>query len=493
MRRPPAESCRAVLVVALVVLAGCTGFLGGGSGENEATDSGPVTPAPVPDTPNGTSAPGADVSPPPGIDGNRITNESALIGAHQSILANETFRLRVTATDETVGSPSQYIVHGANGSRLLVTTVDGEELIYRAERADFRRDFNFTSNDPELRSERVVMRSAPASNVLVSGVRRLREGAASVTRVQRDGATFYRVHRTEPPGSTDDISNFSLTAYVRADGFVKTIDLSYDQAGVGRPQHVDRRWTYSLDAGPLEEPDWVTRTRNGNLSAFATGEYPPGINGSGLADLDELWAAHRTHLGVQSFTLNRTGDLNRTGNRILSRLPPRATVAVENRSRYHVRRANESDTYVAGGDKYNENGIYLTQQAGRFGGTVEYWVKRGSNHGRAWLQGDNTSVERVEQNGTTRFRLTVSEPLNRFAMAIRNVTTTALIGPAGLIRTIEVELAVADDEGENWTDTEYRYSYDRIGNTTVTEPAWVTRMQQNRTATPVATTARSSA
>jgi hypothetical protein len=80
-----------VLVAALVVLAGCSGVLGGGGSNDVET----VTPAPVPtDEPTPTPVPQLA----PGVTGQGIENPSALVAASESFFENQTFTARLNFT-----------------------------------------------------------------------------------------------------------------------------------------------------------------------------------------------------------------------------------------------------------------------------------------------------------------------------------------------------------------------------------------------------------
>ena len=92
-----------VLVVVLVVLAGCSGVFGGGDGSTET-----VTPAAVP-TDEATATPAPRLV--PGVTKRGIESPRALVAAHQSFLQNRSFTQRSNST-----------ALAANGSAVLRTT-----------------------------------------------------------------------------------------------------------------------------------------------------------------------------------------------------------------------------------------------------------------------------------------------------------------------------------------------------------------------------------
>jgi len=510
MDRPTAPALRAAFLAVLLVLAGCNGLgLSGGADGGTTPSSDAVTPAPVPATASPTGTPAADT--PPGITESGVLDVEALTNAHRSVLANRSFAVTVQSTDrDRLSSLGRYTIRVGPDDRegdpatgvstggavqlgrtpfLMTTDRGATPLAYGDADARFVRDVTTVDGDAVVESERVTMAPPITVRPVARGLNNIPNGAADVTQVRRDGETFFRVYVTDrgrevgenysrsvaPVGGA---TNYSLTAYVRADGFVKTINQRYDVQRNGTRTRVEQRWTYRLDTGPVAEPDWATRTWAGNLSGYAAGEYPPGINESGLADSRDLWGAHRTILATHSFTLTRSGD------QAWRALPQPTTVAVANRTRFLQDPWNGSDRY---GDR---SGYYVRDRVG--GLAVEwprtYWVDDPIRHGRQWLTGGNTSVERVERNGTTRFRLTVERPPPFTDLDPANFTATAAVRPDGLITEIRVDATVpgvtqADGEGYEWIDISYRYRYHDIGSTTVTEPDWVQRAKANQTAT----------
>jgi hypothetical protein len=109
-----------VILVCLLVLAGCSGFAdsgsdagaGGGAGESGMS----VTPAPVPTT-EPTATPGPPVA--PGLARTGVWNASALAAAHENVLRNASMTIRRTTTYR-YGS-------GEIARRVVVTTRIGSE------------------------------------------------------------------------------------------------------------------------------------------------------------------------------------------------------------------------------------------------------------------------------------------------------------------------------------------------------------------------------
>jgi len=490
MRSPPPQTYRSLAVAALIVLAGCSGLGLGGDGGTDTPGSGPdsVTPAPAPTTaaPTGTDTPTPLANAPPGIGPDGIEDRRALMEAFERVVENRTYSVAVRASDAVVGDSVKYTYRVEDQNEYALVTDDGATtMAYGDSGVQFERDYAFGDGDVRIESDRVAM--GPSASVWPwAFVWTYLRGSGSVDTVDRNGSTFYRVRRTSDSAEAVPESNYTMTAYVRADGFVKTVDVAYDRVRNGTRARVERRWTFALDTGPVSEPDWVTRTRNGNLSAYSAGEYPPGIDESGLADLSDLWNAHRTHLALTSFTLTRSGE------RGLSQLPPKRTIRLENRSTHAMAREHGVVEYVDPSGSYELlDGLDTNTSSDdqvSVGSAYPLWVYQRTEYGALWLRGGNSSVERVARNGSTLYRLTVERPPDGFAIAAENFTATALVRPDGLIREIRLDVTARDRTEDNelvWTEQTYRYRYHDIGSTTVTEPDWLTGPVANRTATPV--------
>jgi hypothetical protein len=127
-----------VILVCLLVLAGCSGFADGGSdagtGRGASEPGASVTPAPVPTT-EPTATPGPPVA--PGLARTGVWNASALAAAHESVLRNASMTVRRTTTYRYgSGEIARQVVAttriGSEGRRLRVVErrsppTDGED------------------------------------------------------------------------------------------------------------------------------------------------------------------------------------------------------------------------------------------------------------------------------------------------------------------------------------------------------------------------------
>ncbi|EMA55527.1 MULTISPECIES: hypothetical protein [Halococcus] len=223
-----------VLVVVLVVLAGCSGVFGGdGGGESTPT----VTPMTVPtDEPTPTPVPQLA----PGLTGQGIENASALVAAHSSFLQNRSFTERSNSTGL-----------GPNGSVLVDTTStlhvgSGDEGIYAVTERnssegyspypetlaartevwsnDGRTLWNRTYANGTTRYDRLDSSSQTRFGAAGAGLRYRLEwfttDTTSVTERQRNGSTLYLVRGKTRTEQTFANGNTSLRMLVDRRGVI---------------------------------------------------------------------------------------------------------------------------------------------------------------------------------------------------------------------------------------------------------------------------------
>jgi hypothetical protein len=112
-----------ILVVVMVVFAGCGGVLGGGSDEPVET----LTPAPVPtDKPTPTPVPQLA----PGLTGNGIENMSALVAASKSFFQNRTFTVMM---NKTAVAPNGTVLSHTTGTLHAGSAGKGFVVVYESE------------------------------------------------------------------------------------------------------------------------------------------------------------------------------------------------------------------------------------------------------------------------------------------------------------------------------------------------------------------------
>jgi hypothetical protein len=110
-----------VVLVCLLVLAGCSGFVGGGSDAGTGGGAGEpevsVTPAPVPTVERGLS--GSEL--PPGLTSEGVTDVDALFAAHRSTLDDTTYSVRAVVNATYPNGTTYY----RSAARARVTERDG--------------------------------------------------------------------------------------------------------------------------------------------------------------------------------------------------------------------------------------------------------------------------------------------------------------------------------------------------------------------------------
>jgi len=257
---------RVVLVTALVVLAGCSGVFGSDGG-TDTPDTDSMSPAPV--SPGaGTDTGTAAAEYPPGIGPDGITNVSALLAAHRSLLENQSYTVTMTSNRTSRSNiDNRFAVEGKLTFVQYVRSNEsdwkGVEYVGPAGYANrqylpHNGSVSAASGSPERVEMSPQLRRMGVFWGLVEPGYRLRTLAddASVSRVERDGTTFYR------------LANNRTTVYVRTDGLIKTI--------VTLSALEEERFSYrDIGNTTVTPPDWARRAiRNGTETATDAGTPP---------------------------------------------------------------------------------------------------------------------------------------------------------------------------------------------------------------------------
>ncbi len=276
-----------LLTVAVVALsAGCGGLAG--TGQETPT----VTPAPVPeiDADDGLVAPG--VSADGSIDAGRLAR------AHAWAVENESYLFRSErGTTSTRGNQT-----APTSLRRLLRVERSNTYHYRTdrrlERVDGRPQFLLNYSEYAVDGVGYVRYTTGADSGVtyrpVSGAtpdrfvslatepirRHLAVDDADVTEVRRDGRRYYEVEATGDRLVTgESVENYTATALLRPDGFVRSLSVSYVYPDEQR--RAFRRFEYT-DAGETtaEEPDWVDDAR---AALDADGDGPNATTANGVA------------------------------------------------------------------------------------------------------------------------------------------------------------------------------------------------------------------
>lgn len=246
---------RVAVVAVVVLLAGCSGF----AGPSAPTET--VTPAPVPETTTQTEQPDGPL--PPGLSGSGVTDTGALAQAHTNALRGQSYTWHARTTfggnrsDQhlTVEGPKTYAFRHTSPGSLSNTSefADGETV--------YTRYYRFVER----------LRRAPAPNatdqygpVAAGAIERyLAVENASVAETLVDGRLHYRLRATTDRyprigGATD----YSVTAVITPDGFVRSLAVTYVSRGGDRPIAVSYDFQYdAVGNATVERPAWLSDDR----------------------------------------------------------------------------------------------------------------------------------------------------------------------------------------------------------------------------------------
>jgi hypothetical protein len=257
-------------VTGLVVLAGCSAVPLGG----QATDSTQtLTPVPVErteSTPTQSPTPVAD--PPPGVFTNGTVYVDRLVFAHINYVRDRSYRWTFS-TNRTNDDPN-----ASNQQFVRRAAVDGDTYLFREASPDTNTSQSLFFEDgmgyarittDDTTEFRPVGDSVEGSQYLLvdTAIERFLTGLSfEVDVVQRDGQTFYRLYAPDgpvPPAVRSDRSrvwNYTATAYVTPEGFVRTLAVDYDREFGSVSEDVSVRLRYTdVESTALTRPDWVGR------------------------------------------------------------------------------------------------------------------------------------------------------------------------------------------------------------------------------------------
>lgn len=257
---------RVVVVAVVVLLAGCGAVPFGESGQ-PAPPSDTVTPVPV--TTEGTeTATDSPAALPPGVEGDGTVHVTTLREAHQQYVENRSYTWVVEYDTGNEGFVGGVFVRRAvvgNGTFTVEQLSPGpspNSTLYVNETGGFLR----TIEDNETRYELLDIPGEHTEYVFAGdATRRFLTGLQfNVTSVERDAQTYYRLYTvdgTVPRRLTDSsgvIANYTATAYVTPDGFVRSLSVQYDRRIDGNHSRVTFRYDYSGlgDSSPTV-PEWV--------------------------------------------------------------------------------------------------------------------------------------------------------------------------------------------------------------------------------------------
>lgn len=258
------------LVVCLLVVSGCSTLVGP---DTERVETETLTPVPVSTdeaTPTPAPVPQSE-SFPPGVSPNGTVAVDRLVSAHQSVLAERTYRWEFSFSVAGVSGPFD-----SNYTR-VVTVGDGAFTVNQTSPGLSADQTLFVTNGTGyLRSVsnqaarfQTVEQPGDHHSLAFAGAaleRFLTGVTVEVTSVETDGETYYRLHaagdEVPPPLRQEDsgIRAYTVTAYVTSEGFVQTMAVRYERLGSRGDSQVSARYDYTQLSGvTVERPDWVSR------------------------------------------------------------------------------------------------------------------------------------------------------------------------------------------------------------------------------------------
>lgn len=261
---------RALAIAVLALTAGCGTF----ANVNDPTPT--TTPAPVPEL---STEPPTPAGVAPGVAGGGVTDANQLAAAHLDTLdetayvweserrvdrfPNETGTEHVVRSELRVESERRYWfytdrrdVHNQGDVPFIddVTEFADGERTYRRFVPFGQREFTYQRGS-------VRRANAAYARELATPIRQyLAVPNATVAEARRDGQLYYRItaHRSDVPGMVAG-SNFSVHAMVSPQGFVRSLNASYEVDRNGRTEEMryvgeyDQRKSLSVT-----RPDWVS-------------------------------------------------------------------------------------------------------------------------------------------------------------------------------------------------------------------------------------------
>lgn len=255
-----------VAVAVVVVLAGC-GAAPFGS-DARATPAETLTPVPV-STPEVSSS--TPVRRPPGVSLDGTIDATRLREAHVDAITDRSYRWTLDYDVDTPGRSEPIFEQGftrraiVEPDRFLVWQVDDGEPLNQSLFVNETGGYLRTVQGNVTRNETLV-RPGTSESYLASGqiVERFLSGMdPDVTRVEHEGTTYYRLHdRTGLPPLLErlaaTIRNYSVTAYVTPEGFVRSMTVSYERYWDSDFEYVSIRFYYDdVGSATVDRPAWV--------------------------------------------------------------------------------------------------------------------------------------------------------------------------------------------------------------------------------------------
>lgn len=279
---------RVLGIVVLLVTAGCSGLSDDG-GQHSAT----VTPAPVPDLPTATQTE-SDGGVAPGLSSDGVSDPELLSRSHEAavnrtayvweerydeefpgsvtasnvsrsqrvVVENDTVYRRDVSVSERGLRRLRMVTHGPAVSEQVGLL--GEYGTYADGDVEYRTWYDTTDGDRIYERDLQPRGRSAYDAVATESIERYLVPEATSVRIPRLRNQHYLVTGTQPPASlSSNATDYDLRAVVRADGFVRSIDVSYNATSNGHPVSVTYAFAYhSVGSATVEEPGWADTARS---------------------------------------------------------------------------------------------------------------------------------------------------------------------------------------------------------------------------------------
>lgn len=239
------------------------------------------------------------------------------------------------------------------------------------------------------------------------------------------------------------------------------------------------------------EPATGTPTEDGN--------YPPGVNESGVVSAAELASAHADAVRGRAYVLHVAGDGPASAPFMSGRTAFDQTVRIASDANYrsnsttHFRRRTANGTevvtyhlgvYADGETKFrrfvrpNGSVAYRRYPVETTGGADDAYADRASLHVFRYLSTDQSTadcISSVESGGCTEYRVVATGDLALVSRNVSNYRAVATVEASGLVTSLRVRYTVQVEAGGNVTAAFVRFHFDyrEFDSVDVDPPGWL--------------------
>jgi len=223
----------------------------------------------------------------------------------------------------------------------------------------------------------------------------------------------------------------------------------------------------------LDDPSRTETVTPAPVSTPADGSptgssLPPGVTGTGVADPEALFDAHRGAIEGRSYTLRVRVD---SGGQRAERL-----LRFESPKRYYHR---DTEAGSAGTRTAFADGTRFYVRTNR-SGSVSYDAGNASAGPstpttrllETFLQVDNATVSKTRLDAETGYEIRATYDTHPTVAEFQNYSVRAVVTSEGRLRSLTASYTRTSG-GLEPVDVSYSFRYTEVGSTTVTRPVWV--------------------